>query len=104
MNGWCYWTLRKEGFDSDQSTRQLRGKPTAELNELLLMRGVNYNDLPEWQRRGTGVYWERYEKVGFNPVAGSAETAERRRIKRDESLPVGQDYEKFILACIDPIA
>lgn len=52
--------------------------------------------------RGTGVYWERYEKVGFNPVTGSAVPAERRRIKRDEALPVGQDYDEFILARLDP--
>jgi len=102
LNGWCYWTLRKEGFDVEDATKQLRGKPAAELHELLFRRGINFNELPEWQRRGTGVYWERYEKVGFNPVTGSAVPAERRRIKRDETLPVGQDYDKFILARLEP--
>jgi tRNA(His) guanylyltransferase len=93
LNAWCYWALRKDGFDEEASTRQLRGKSASELQELLFQRGINLNNLPEWQRRGTGIYWERYEKLGLG--------AERRRIKRDEALPLGQDYDKFILARIE---
>jgi len=97
LNGWCYWTLRKEGFDETDSTKQLRGKPAPELHDLLFQRGINFNDLPEWQRRGTGLYWEHYEKAGVNPLTGAAVTAERRRIKRDEALPLGESYDKFVL-------
>ena len=27
-------------------------------NELLFQKGINYNDLPGWQKKGVGVYCE----------------------------------------------
>jgi tRNA(His) 5'-end guanylyltransferase len=24
-------------------------------------KGVNFNDLPNWQKRGSGLYWEDYD-------------------------------------------
>lgn len=102
LNEWCYWTLHKEGCDDAEIARQLRGKDESELHELLFQRGINFNELPEWQRRGTGFYWERYEKLGINPETGNAETGERRRIKRDQALPTGHDYDDYLLARIEP--
>ena len=32
--------------------------------------GINFNELPAWQRRGTGLYWERYERDAVNPRTG----------------------------------
>ena len=67
LNGWSYWTLRKEGQSIDQATKALQGTSVADKNELLFQRGINFNDLPAWQRRGTGVYWETVEREGYNP-------------------------------------
>jgi tRNA(His) 5'-end guanylyltransferase len=39
-------------------------------NELLFQNGINFNDVPTWQKRGTGVYWETFQKEGFNPKLG----------------------------------
>jgi tRNA(His) guanylyltransferase len=60
-------------------------------NELLFQHGINFNQLPLWQRRGIGLYWEKYIKEGFNPKTGEAVTATRRRIKVDEELPMKED-------------
>jgi tRNA(His) 5'-end guanylyltransferase len=51
-------------------------------NELLFQHGINFNDLPNWQKRGIGLCWETYEEVGANPVTGQSATAARRRIQR----------------------
>jgi tRNA(His) guanylyltransferase len=37
-------------------------------NELLFQNGVNFNDLPNWQKRGVGLYWETFEKQGVIPL------------------------------------
>ena len=74
----------------------LEGKSVAFKNELLFQNGINYDKLPGWQKRGLGVYWATYEKEGFNPVTGKAEKAERRMLKTDTELPLGEQYSEFI--------
>ena len=96
LNGWCYWTLRKEGFDPGAATKQLSGLSVADKNELLFRRGVNFNDLPAWQRRGTGLTWEAYPHAGRNPLTGEEVTTTRRRVREDRELPVGDAYAATI--------
>ena len=33
---------------------------------------INFNDLPLWQRRGIGLYWQSYQKTGTNPLTQEA--------------------------------
>jgi tRNA(His) guanylyltransferase len=96
LNGWTYWTLRKQGQSVAQATAGLEGKSVADKNELLFQAGINFNDLPLWQRRGTGLYWERYEREGYNPKLDQKVVTTRRRIKVDRELPMGEDYASFI--------
>ena len=65
-------------------------------NEFLFERGVNFNDLPNWQKRGIGIYWETYKKQGINPQTGEKVLAKKQRIKVDMNLPMKDDYSSFI--------
>lgn len=96
LNGWCYWTLRKAGKGVAEATSALHGKSVAFKNELLHRHGINFNDVPPWQRRGTGIYWERFEKEGFDPVRGLTVKTRRRRIKIDRELPMKIEYGQFL--------
>jgi tRNA(His) guanylyltransferase len=100
LNGWCYWTLRKDGQNVGEATKALEGMSIADKNELLFQRGTNFNDVPAWQRRGTGIYWKTFEKPGTNPKTGVTVTALRRRIHVDDELPVGDDYATFIQSLV----
>lgn len=90
LNAWCYWTLRKEDQDKKQATKAIEGLSTADKNELLFQRGINYNDLPLWQKRGVGFYWKTIERNG----------AERRELVTDMELPMGDKYGDFIRALL----
>jgi tRNA(His) guanylyltransferase len=57
---------------------------------------MNFNDLPAWQKRGSGLYWETYEKEGHNPIMDETVIVERRRITTDFELPYGDPYDEFI--------
>ncbi len=96
LNGWCYWTLRKAGKSVAQATAALEGQSVGFKNELLFQHGINFNELPTWQRRGVGLYWEEYEKEGYNPIQDKAVVVKRRRIKLDEELPMKDVYGEFI--------
>jgi tRNA(His) 5'-end guanylyltransferase len=96
LNAHCYWMLRNKGIKYNEATNQLEGKSVSEKNELLFNEGINFNDLPNWQKRGVGLYWVIYEKVGLNPKTGTKTKAERRKIKIDYDLPMKEHYSEFI--------
>ena len=101
LNAHCYWMLRGEGMPIAQATKRLKGMSVAEKNELLFQHGDNFNDIPNWQKRGIGLYWDLYEKQSLNPVTGQQVIAERRRIKVDYELPMRDEYGMFILSLIE---
>jgi tRNA(His) guanylyltransferase len=96
INSVCYWNLRNAGRTSRQATRILEGKNFAWKNEMLFDRGINFNDLPAWQRRGSGLYWETYSKEGFNPKTQEKVLATRRRVFVNEELPMKDGYDALL--------
>lgn len=101
LNGWAYWALRRDGATAKEATAQLLSLGTSAKNELLFARGVNFNDVPAWQRRGTGLVWETFGKVGVNPVTGEAVTATRRRHAVLDDLPIKQEYRDWLRRLIN---
>jgi tRNA(His) 5'-end guanylyltransferase len=96
LNSHCYWLLRKQGQSVAQATSFLSGMSVAAKNELLFQHGLNFNDLPLWQKRGVGLYWESYARPARNPLTGEEVVAQRRRIRVDEELPMKEAYSRFI--------
>jgi tRNA(His) guanylyltransferase len=97
LNGWCYWTLRQSGSSIAEATRALERLPVSDKNELLFQHGINFNEVPLWQRRGIGLHTEEYMKDGYDPVAQQSVTATRRRTKVNMELPMKDEYRPFIV-------
>jgi tRNA(His) guanylyltransferase len=98
LNANCYWLLRKAGKSVKEATQFLLGQTTSNKNELLFRHGINFGKLPDWQKRGVGVFWEDYELAGLNPKTGEATKTIRRRLKTEFELPMKNAYEAFIRA------
>ncbi|MCX6077934.1 MAG: guanylyltransferase [Chloroflexi bacterium] len=96
LNAHCYWMLRKQGQTVDLATSAMLRLSVAAKNELLFQNGINFNDLPNWQKRGIGLYWESYEKPGLNPITKETVVAERRRIHVVFDLPMKDAYDELI--------
>ena len=97
LNAHCYWLLRRDGLTAQTATNQLLGLSVSDKNELLFQRGINFNNLPTWQKRGAGVYWQTYEKAAFNPKLNQPVTAQRRRLHVDLELPLKEGYGVFLM-------
>lgn len=96
LNSWCYWTLRKEELSKNEATQYLRAKSTAFKNELLFARNINYNDVPQWQKRGVGIYSKEYVRQGYNPISEKVVSVKRKSFKADYELPIAEKYSAFI--------
>lgn len=96
LNAHCYWMLRKDGIDKKEATKYIEKKSIADKNELLFSHGINFNDLPNWQKRGIGLYWKKEDKNGYNPKDNVEVKAERNKINIDYDLPMRDEYSIFI--------
>lgn len=101
LNAHCYWMLRKEGMKKEEATKLLEGKSVSFKNELLFERGINYNELPDWQKRGMGVYYRMTEKEGYNPVTRQNVRAERRELYTDYELRIGEEYADWVVGLLN---
>jgi tRNA(His) 5'-end guanylyltransferase len=100
LSAYCYWTLRKDGLSEQQATQRLEGVSVSRKNELLFQYGINFNDVPNWQKRGVGLLWEEYEKPATNPVTGEEVSARRRRVRTEYELPMKDEYGQFVRSLI----
>jgi tRNA(His) 5'-end guanylyltransferase len=96
LNGWSYWTLRGSGKSAKEATETLNNRSVSFKHELLFQHGINYNNLPAWQRRGVSLYFEEYEKDGYDPVERKKVMTIRRRMKIDYELPMRDDYKNLM--------
>ena len=101
LNAHCYWLLRKEGMDARSANDMLEGKSIAYKNELLFSRGINFDKLPSWQKRGIGIYWSDIVKIGFNPITKEETKTTRRGLKVDYDLPLGEVYANMVSSLLE---
>jgi tRNA(His) guanylyltransferase len=93
LSAWCYRTLRKTGATMAQATKCLDGKSAEDKNQLLFEQGINYNDIPVWQKRGVGCLYETSETLAANPVTEAVTSSSRRRLQVQKVLPLGVEYD-----------
>ena len=53
-------------------------------------------DLPSWQKRGVGLYWQQDDKPAVNPITGEKVVARRRRIRTEYNLPMKDEYGDLV--------
>lgn len=96
LNGYVYWTMRKNGHTARQATSAMKEKDRTWKHDFLHGFDINFNDLPTWQRRGVGVYTEEYEHIGHNPLINEDVPCVRRRGTSNYDLPLGEEYRSFL--------
>ncbi|RBQ03150.1 tRNA(His) guanylyltransferase Thg1 family protein [Pedobacter miscanthi] len=96
LNAHCYWRLRQDNYTVKEATSKIEGISIAAKNELLFQYGINFNNLPSWQKRGIGFYWKNIKKEGFNPIAKEVVQVDKRSLYNDFELPMREEYSKFI--------
>ena len=64
----------------------LKGVSVADRNELLFKAGINFNEVPAWQRRGIGIHW-------------SDEPKRRPRVRFD--LPMRSEFDALVRSIVE---
>jgi tRNA(His) guanylyltransferase len=101
LNAYCYWKLRENNHSRAEATKKIEKISTAEKNELLYQYGINFNNLPKWQKRGIGIYFEKIEKKGLNPKTKKEVIVKRNSLKVNYDLPMKKEYENLLLGFIN---
>ena len=103
LNGHCYWLLRKLGLPASEVQARISEISNSEKNEILFSNGINYNDLPSWQKRGVGLFFRDETKQGYNPKTKETTitTCVRSVLHLEEDLPIGERYSEMLRRLID---
>lgn len=96
LSAYCYWTLIKNNFTAKQAATKIEKMSQSDKNELLYQFGINYNDLPVWQKRGVGMYSKEVVKQGFNPVTQLSLECMRNELYLETKIPIREDYRLFL--------
>lgn len=96
LNAHCYWLKRKLGLSPESASRDLLTFTRQNKHDFLFEHGINFNDLPNWQKRGFGVYFQEKEKSGFNPVLNEETITSRKIIYQNFDLPIKEEYRLLI--------
>ncbi|HEY8897093.1 MAG TPA: guanylyltransferase, partial [Niastella sp.] len=83
-------------YSQNEATSKIEGLSIAAKNELLFQYGINFNEIPNWQKRGIGVYWKDVKKEGFNPKTQQTVLTDKRELFVDYELPMREEYNSFI--------
>lgn len=97
INSWAYLVLRKNGASDIKASKQLHGKKSKFKIELLSKHGINFDNIPSWQKRGHLLTWETYEKEGYDPIKKIRVLAKRRKIVINNEVPDGEKFKSLIL-------
>lgn len=100
LSAYCYWTLRNNGFNAKQATEKIEKLSISDKNELLFQYGINYNNVPLWQKRGIGIFIKEINKTGYNPVTIQYTASIRKTLHMEEKLSVRENYRSFIHAIV----
>ncbi|WP_445458211.1 tRNA(His) guanylyltransferase Thg1 family protein [Flavobacterium sp. HNIBRBA15423] len=100
LSAYCYWTLRNNGDTYSEATKKVEKLSMSAKNELLFQYGINYNNLPLWQKRGVGLFYKNVEKSGINPTNNQEVSFIRKEIFLDNELPIKESYRTYLLQII----
>lgn len=96
LNGWAYWTLRQEGKGPGQAQSLLDNTSSSEREALLADRGICFSEVPAWQRKGVGLFFDREERQVLNHKTGEMSTKMRRVLRIDKDLLERDAYALFL--------
>lgn len=97
LNAHCYWLLRKQGSKPEAAQKELDGLSVPAKNEMLFAQGgINFNDLPHWEKRGWALHWQTITKHAINPKTGDPVEAERRQLTLDLDLPMRDEFSDMV--------
>ncbi|WP_317129698.1 tRNA(His) guanylyltransferase Thg1 family protein [Apibacter muscae] len=92
LNAYCYWNLREENKTATQAFDFVKGMSISNKNEFLFKRGINFNDLPLWLKRGIGIYWKTFEKKWINKDISKEVITKQRELIINQELPMKEKY------------
>lgn len=102
LNSYCHWTaIQKKGLSATRAATLFNGQSVEFKNEWLFRQGINFNDVPSWQKRGSSVCWELYARQGWNPKEQKAVEVSRWKAVAGHELPMGAAHAEWMARVIE---
>lgn len=97
LNGYAYWTLiNNDKVSPRKAGHIIENQGNSFKQELLFERGINFDKIPAWQKRGIGFYRVEVPHRGFNPITNEEVMTTRKVIEKNYELPMKDEYREFL--------
>lgn len=96
LNGYVYWTLIKEGKSARSAGSIIDRRANSSKQEILFEKGINFNDVPSWQKSGVGLVRTAVEYYGYNPILNERVASIRNIIEKNYELPIKNEYAEYV--------
>ena len=103
LNMCVYWTLRDvDGVSGKVAASTMNGKDVGWKNEYLFERGINFDELEDWKKRGHLLYWITNKAIVMNVHTEKPEEVVRRKLivtfsPKDERVEFVEFLKKYIV-------
>ncbi len=97
LNAWCYYMFTKLMKQSPK-VAQSNIEKMEWVEKILRLKDhdIDFYELPPWQKTGTGIYWVRYKKDGYNPITSKTVNVIRKTLYTQHKLPTNDNFRSFI--------
>lgn len=95
LNSICHHILLGQKLTASQAAAKTHKMSNEEKHNIIYMAGGNFDAYPDWQKRGTAIFWEKYDKTGYNPIVNESVVVTRRRTTH-ETPPIGDKCSEFL--------
>ena len=99
INAYGIHTLKSKYCD-EIANEKIKGLKSSDINELLFRKGINLNNVDNWQKRGIAIYKKNKEIVGYNKKEGKNQTSYRGFLFTDLEIPI---FSKNFFKCVNII-
>ena len=99
INAYGIHTLKSKYCD-EIANEKIKGLKSSDINELLFRKGINLNNVDNWQKRGIAIYKKNKEIVGYNKKEGKNQTSYRSFLFVDLEIPI---FSKNFFKCVNII-
>ena len=102
LTSYCLWAITRDGVPKAEAGSRLNCQKNAAKYALLRDHGIEFDELPRWQRYGTAYNCRVTVSEEYDPVLKQRKVVHKPIPHRYGATPIGDRYRKLLISLLQP--